>query len=310
MRASSPTSLRADLVLVAVTFVWGSSFVIVKDLYETAPPLAFLSLRFLLALVVLAAIAILFRRRPTPGIAKDGGIVGALLATGLALQVIGIPETTASNAAFVTGLSVPLTPLASWIRTRRLPTLENGIGLALAAGGFVLMTFPAGLARANRGDLVILVAAFIFAFHLVELGERTGRQDPVWMTGAQIACVAALAGVLTLLLPLLSIGDASVREARPVVWSSDFVRALLYLGTLGTVGTFFGMTWAQRHMPATHAAILFALEPVFAALLAAIFLHERLGGRGIVGAVLVLAGIVVSELRFSRRPAQSSANGS
>jgi drug/metabolite transporter (DMT)-like permease len=95
-----------------------------------------------------------------------------------------------------------------------------------------------------------------------------------------------------------------------VVWSGDFVRALLYLGTLGTVGTFFGMTWAQRHMPATHAAILFALEPVFAALLAAIFLKERLTARGVVGAVLVLAGIVVSELRFSRRPVQSSANGS
>jgi drug/metabolite transporter (DMT)-like permease len=302
-------AFKADLALVGVTFVWGSSFVIVKDLYETAPPLAFLSLRFALALAILAGLALLLRRRPTPGIAKDGAIVGSLLATGLALQVIGIPETSASNAAFVTGLSVPLTPLASWIRTRKLPTLENGIGLTLAAVGFVLMTFPSGLARANRGDLVILVAAFLFAFHLVELGERTGRQDPVWMTGAQIACVAALAGALSLLLPLLALGDASLREARPVAWSGDFVRALLYLGTLGTVGTFFGMTWAQRHMPATHAAILFALEPVFAAVLAAIFLRERLSARGVVGAVLVLAGIVVSEMRF-RVSLQSSANGS
>ena len=87
---------------------------------------------------------------------------------------------------------------------------------------------------------------------------------------------------------------------RPVAWQGGFLAAVLYLATIGTVGTFLSQTWAQRHMSATHAAILYALEPVWAALLAAWLLGERLGSRGLWGGALVLAGIVVSELRLGR----------
>jgi len=85
---------------------------------------------------------------------------------------------------------------------------------------------------------------------------------------------------------------------RPLLWSGGFLGAVAYLATIGTVGTFLSQTWAQRHMSATHAAILYALEPVWAALLAAWLLGERLGARGAWGAALVLAGIVASELRL------------
>jgi drug/metabolite transporter (DMT)-like permease len=89
-------------------------------------------------------------------------------------------------------------------------------------------------------------------------------------------------------------------ELRPIVWEGTFLRGVLYLGTLGSVGTFLTQTWAQRHMSATHAAIIFALEPVWAALLAVWLLEERLGATGLWGGALVLAGIVVSELRLRR----------
>jgi drug/metabolite transporter (DMT)-like permease len=117
---SEPVSmrLRADAALLAVTLVWGSSFVVVKNVVAASPPLAFVFFRFLLAAVVCLAIAAGFRRPRTPGLLRDGAIIGGLLAGGMVLQVLGQVETTASKAAFLTGLSVVLTPFAAFERTR------------------------------------------------------------------------------------------------------------------------------------------------------------------------------------------------
>ena len=293
--------LAADAVLVSATVVWGSSFVVVKNVVRDSPPLAFLFWRFLLA----ALIVLLLTRGKgiTTALLRDGAAVGFLLAAGMTLQVIGQTETTASKAAFLTGLSVVLTPFAAFLRSRRLPSLENGAGITLASVGFFLLTFPRGGGPFNRGDLFMTACGVAFAFYIVELGERTAGHDSLRLTGVQLAVVAFSAGILSLLLrtPLLSDLHAAQTESRPLVWQGTFLWSVLYLGTIGAVGTFLAQTWAQRHMSATHAAIIFALEPVVAALLAAQFLGERLGGRGIVGGLLVLAGIVVSELRLSSR---------
>src|SRR5262249_7391845 len=144
-------ALRADLVLVGVTFVWGSSFVVVKNVLRDAPPLTFLSLRFLLA-AALIAIVLPFRRR-TSGFLRDGAIAGLWLGFGMSLQVVGQVETSAPKAAFLTGLSVVLTPFAAYLRTRQLPSLENGVGIALASAGFFFLTFPASGGPFVRGDL-------------------------------------------------------------------------------------------------------------------------------------------------------------
>ena len=297
---------RADAVLVAVTFVWGSSFIVVKNVLREAPPLAFLFWRFLFAT---ALIALALPRRPKdPGVLRDGLAAGLLLAAGMSLQVVGQLETTASKAAFLTGLSVVLTPFAAYARTRRLPSLENGIGIALASAGFFLITFPTGAGRLNRGDLFMLACGVVFAFYIVELALRAGSHDPAWLTAVQLSIVAVVGGLLSLILrALLAAGIPAVgAEARPLLWTGPFIGSVIYLSSIGTVGTFFGQTWAQRHMSATHAAILFALEPVFAALLAAWFLAERLGASGLAGGALVLAGIVVSETRLRRKSTAES----
>jgi drug/metabolite transporter (DMT)-like permease len=220
----------------------------------------------------------------------------------MSLQVIGQTETTASKAAFLTGLSVVLTPFAAYVRTRRLPSLENGLGITLASIGFFLLAFPSGGGPLNRGDLFMTACGVAFAFYIVELGERTRAHDALRLTGVQAAVAAMAAGVLSLLLrtPVLSGLGVAAAEARPVLWQGTFLWSVLYLGSIGGVRTFLAQTWAQKHMSATHAAIIFALEPVVAALLAAHFLGERLGPRGVAGGVLVLAGILVSELRFRK----------
>jgi len=291
----------ADGALVCATIVWGSSFIVIKRVVEESPPLAFLFWRFLLAALLIVALTA--GRGFTRALLRDGAAAGLLLAAGMALQVIGQTETTASKAAFLTGLSVVLTPFAAYVRTRRLPSLENGIGITLASAGFFLLTFPSGGGPLSRGDLFMTACGVVFAFYIVELGERTRAHDPLRLTGVQMAMVAVSGGVLSLFLrwPVLSGLHAAAVEARPIVWQGTFLWSVAYLGTIGAVGTFLAQTWAQRHMSATHAAIIFALEPVVAALLAAYFLNERLGGRGILGGLLVLAGIVVSELRMTSR---------
>lgn len=293
--------LRADAVLVAVTAVWGSSFVVVKNVLEVSPPFQFLFWRFLLATVLTALLAL--GRRAGPGLLRDGLAAGLLLAAGMAFQVLGQTETTASKAAFLTGLSVVLTPFAAYARTRRLPSLENGIGIALASAGFFVLTFPRPGETFERGDLLMTACGVVFAFYIVELAERSPRHDPVLFTGVQLATVAiaSLGLLLALRLPWLAGWRAADLEARPAVWGGTLLFSVLYLGSIGAVGTFLGQTWAQSQMSATHAAIIFTLEPVFAALLAAWFLGERLGPRGAAGAVLVLAGIAVSELRLQRK---------
>jgi drug/metabolite transporter (DMT)-like permease len=227
----------------------------------------------------------------------------------MGLQVLGVPATTASKAAFLTGLSVVLTPFAASLRTRKLPSLENALGVALAGAGFFLLTFPTDGGPIGRGDVLVAACGVVFAFYIVELAERSPGHHALALTGIQLACVCALAGAVSLLLrlPVFASLPEAAREGRPVAWEGTFLWSVLYLASVGTVGTFFGQTWAQKRMSAIHAAIIYALEPVFAALFAAWLLHERLGPRGIAGGILVLAGIAVSELRFGRR--RSTAGG-
>ncbi|HEY6929595.1 MAG TPA: DMT family transporter [Thermoanaerobaculia bacterium] len=295
------SSLRADLVLIGVTVIWGTTFVVVRTVLDTAPPFRFVFWRFLAAGVALAVIA-MFRPR-TRGILRDGTILGLILASGVVLQISGQAETTASKAAFLTGLAVVLTPFVAVLRTRNLPTVENGVGITLASIGFFLLTFPSDGGPMNRGDPLVLVCGVVFAFYGVELAERGGRHDAVWLTLVQIAFVATAGGLFSLLvkLPALANLHAASLEARPILWTKPFVVSVVYLGSIGTVVAFLGWTWAQGRMSAIHGAIILALEPVFAAIFAAWFLHERLGARGLWGGVLVLAGIVISELRLVPR---------
>ncbi len=286
--------LRADAALLVVTMIWGSSFIVVKNVVTDSPPLAFLFFRFAVATALCGALAL--RRPRSPGLLRDGGIIGLLLAGGMTCQVLGQIETTASKAAFLTGLSVVMTPFAAYARTRRLPSLENAAGITLAGLGFLLLTFPGGAGPINRGDVLVFACAIVFAFYIVEISLRTRSHDALWLTTVQLAVVMVVAAVLGAVARLAG----AAFELRPLVWEGTFLRSVLYLGTIGTVGTFVTQTWAQGHMSATHAAIIFALEPVWAALLAAWFLGERLGVSGWWGGALVLLGIVISELNLSR----------
>ena len=201
----------------------------------------------------------------------------------------------------MTGLSVPLTPVAGYLMTRKKPSRENLAGLVLAAAGFAALTWPHSASGWNRGDLLIVVTAVSYAILIVVLAETAPMHDVRWYSFGQVAAAAVAVGVARLALaPFLSgTGVFAVAESRPLALTPRLVAAILWMAIVATVVTFLLQTWAQQRMPATHAAILFALEPVFTALFAALFLGERMTGRDWSGAALVLAGIVVSELKFS-----------
>jgi drug/metabolite transporter (DMT)-like permease len=295
-------SLAADGVLIGVTAIWGSTFV-VNRLVVTGetPPLFFLLLRFSLAAVILVLLA---RGRPrTPGLLADSLAVGGLMAIGIAFQLAGQVYTTASKAAFITGLSVPLTAPVAYLVTRKRPSAENLAGLAIATTGFAVMAWPQDFSGVNSGDLLVLVTALAYAYVVVRLSESSGRHDVRLFAAGQIVCAAATTLLLRLAAqPFLGRPESVFRaEARPLVVDPKFVGLLLWMSLAATVVTFLLMTWAQARMSATHAAVIYALEPVFAALLAAPILGERLSGRELQGGALVLLGILVSELPLSRK---------
>jgi len=179
---------KAKVLLEALPYIQdfrGSTFVVNRIMLETTPPLLFLLLRFSLAAAVLYVLA---RSRPrTPGLFKDSAVIGILLAIGIGCQLAGQLYTTASKAAFVTGLSVPLTPVAGFLMTRKLPTTANFLGLILAAAGFSVLSWPSDATGVNAGDLIVLGTAVSYAVLIVWLAETAGRHDVRWFSFGQIA---------------------------------------------------------------------------------------------------------------------------
>jgi len=295
-------ALLADAVLVGVTAIWGSTFVVNRLVLDAGvPPLLFLVLRFGLGAAILLALA--HGRPRTPGLLVDSAAIGALLALGISCQIVGQLTTTASKAAFITGLSVPLTPVVGFLATRKTPGAENLIGLVFATGGFAVLAWPKQASALDVGDFLILLTAVSYAWIIVRVAEVSGRHDVRWFAAGQIGFAALGVGAARLVAtPFLDRGAGFLgAEANPLVFDGRLVAAILWMALAATVVTFLLQTWAQARMSATHAAIVFALEPVFTAVFAAIFLGERLSGRDVTGAALVLLGIVVSELPMSRK---------
>lgn len=293
-------ALAADAAVASVTAIWGSTFVVNRLVLDTTPPLLFLLLRFGLAAAVLLVLA--HGRRKSPGLFKDSAVIGALLAGGIGTQLVGQLFTTASKAAFVTGLSVPLTPVIGFITTRKTPTRENLTGLIVAAAGFAVLSWPAETSGLNVGDMLVLVTAVLYAYLIVYLGETAGRHDVRWFSAGQMLFATLGVGLLRLAAtPFLNRPEAFfAAEGRALPLDGRLLLAVLWMGLMASVLTTLVQTWAQARMSATHAAVLFALEPVFTAVFAAIILGERMSSRDIAGAALVLLGILVSELPARR----------
>lgn len=289
MSSLSSARWQAELALVAIAFVWGSTFVLVKAALEDISTLLFLALRFLLAAVVLGAIY----RRHLAAIASSGparlwgGVAtGLSLFAGYVLQTLGLRLTTPAKSAFLTGLAIPLVPLLGALLWRTAPKAVEVAGIAVATAGMALMTLPEGGLGINLGDLLTLGAAFFFALHLLAVAHFSPREGFERLSLIQVFTVAALA--------LATFWWAEKEFLR---WSNTLIAALGVTGLVATAAALTVQAWAQRRTSYTRTAVIFAAEPVFAAATSFAVLGEALTGRGWAGAGLILAGILLVELK-------------
>ncbi len=284
--------LRADLVLALIAAIWGSTFIVVKSALEDCSVLLFLALRFTLAS---AALALIFRTKLKAGRSTilGGMAAGLLLILGYILQTEGLRSTSASKSGFLTGMYIVLVPLLAAVVYKNVPGWREWTGVAMAATGMALMTLDGVSWEIVRGDALTLAAAAAFAGHIVLLG-RLAREGPT--AALSLAQIAAGAVVCWMALPFFETPRLS---PTPRLWM-----ALALTGIVATAFVFAAQTWAQRHTTPTRTALLFALEPVFAALTGFFFAGERLGTRAALGALLILAGIV----RVEMKPTRASGN--
>ena len=289
--------LRAYLLMVFVVAVWGTTFVLVKDALTDASPLAFNLVRMTLAFLVMAVIYRRHWRLISRGQIVAGAIVGFFLAMGYQFQTAGLVKTTPSKSAFITGMVVVLVPLFSAVPFLRPPGARSPrwnafVGALLAFAGILLLTLPANSAgflpdftSVNIGDVLTFGCTIGFAFHCIALGHASPRIRFQPLALLQIGFCALFMAVST---PLL--------EHPHIHHTLRLAIALAVAAVLATAAAFSIQSWAQSVLPATHTALLMTLEPVFAWITSFLIMGERLGLRPASGAILILAGIALTEL--------------
>ena len=269
----------AYLALAFAALLFGSTFVVVKEAVGRLPALGFVGWRFLLG----AAVLLLFGLPRGRALWHDGVIAGLFLFAGYATQTVGLAYTTASNSGLITGLYVVFTPLLAAVVARHAPRLLPVTGALLAFAGLALLTFDGGFSL-RKGDLLTVACAVSYAAHIVYLARVAPRHRVIPFTAVQLIVVAGG-------------GLASSAVLEGLRWPPSAVwPALLLTGVAVSAGAFFLQVWAQTVIGPSRTAIILALEPAFAAAIAAVVLGERLTVTGWIGAALILAGIYVALL--------------
>lgn len=310
------SQLAADLLLLLVTLIWGTTFVIVKNAIASMRPLTYISIRFLVAGAVLLGWYVV--RRVGRNLRSKGEIrvevelcsgeahsrrflTGSLI-TGVALlfsyitQTLGLITVPAGKAAFITGLSVVIVPVASGLLLRKAPDRASVIGVVLATTGLGLMSLKLPL-TVEAGDLLVFLCAIGFASHILLVEAYSDHGDTVLFAAIQLLVVS-----------LGSFIGALVFE-RPLVIPGKAWGAILFTALAATSFAFLTQSAVQRYTTATHTALILSVEPVFGAFFAWLLVDEVLTPREIAGAIAILGGMLVSELGSLRRTAPSHSAG-
>jgi drug/metabolite transporter (DMT)-like permease len=300
-------TLYAHLLLLAVVLVWGATFSLVKSALAEVSPLVFNLARMVLAFAAL----LLLHGRSLRGLERRdltlSAAAGLCLALGYQFQTSGLNHTTAPKSAFLTGLVVVIVPLLSAIPgvatdSSTKPSLDTYLGAVLAFTGVILLSTPQGagsafglnvkdlFANIGIGEVLSLLCAVAFAAHLLVMSHAAPRVTARRLGTLQIGFAAVF------MLITLPLGGQLVFHSSRIVWIALAVTSLL-----ATAAAFTIQSWAQQHLPASHTALIFTLEPVFAWLTSLAFFGEQMGRRAMLGAGLILAGILLAELRPTSR---------
>lgn len=280
---------KADLAILSITIVWGSSFILMKNLLEYTPVFAYLSLRFIVATVLICVIFFKHLKNLKTRTFLWGILIGFVVFAGSVLQVVGLKFTTVSNSGFITGLNVVMVPFLSSVFLKKKPSVQAVMGVVLATVGlFFLMGGPR--LEFNKGDILTLFCAVCFALQIILIDKAVSEEEPVQIAIIQIASAAVL---FTLVWGLQGF-------SLPVK-NTTLINTVLWTGALGTAFAYGGLTVAQKHTTPTRAALIIACEPVFAAIFAWTIpnnqgITESPGLFTIIGCILVFGGMLLSEI--------------
>ena len=274
--------MPALLVLLAVTAVWGVTFVQVKDAVAVYPLFAFLALRFAIAGGALAVPGAARLRTLGRAGALSGILAGALLGAGYALQTAGLERTSVSSTGFITGMYVVCTPLLALAVFRTRIGRGAWVGVLLATAGLALL---AGVHRGSLlGDLLVFAGAAVYSLQIVLMERYAPRYDAIGFTLVEM--LTAFGGLLAI---ALALRDLPFPHGW-TVWG-----ALLVTGVFASALAFLAQTWAQRRTTATRTALAFSMEPVWTAFFGFTLAGDRLGATAWLGCVAIMAGIVAAE---------------
>lgn len=276
-----------SLALVGVAAVWGTTFVMVADAVASYPVYSFLGLRFGVATIAFMVLFPSALRRIDPAVVKSGIVAGGFLTAGYVFQTLGLAPgmTTPGRAAFITGMFVVITPFMQAVILKRMPKWTAWVGVVCAVSGLWLLTGGSvGGSGWNLGDTLVLVCAVAYSGHMIVLGSIGRAHDMRPLTLVQLATVTVVCGVMGL------------GERAPAPTSASLWIAILVTGVLASAVAFAVQTYAQKHLSPTRTALILICEPAFGGLFAWLAIGERLGSAGLVGAILILAGMAASEV--------------
>nr|WP_254911534.1 DMT family transporter [Sphingomonas sp. CDS-1] len=279
---------RPELALIGITLLWGGTFLIVHQAMHHSGPLFFVGLRFGTAALMALPFALPLLRGVTRREWLAGVMIGVGIFTGYSLQTWGLQTIASSTSAFITAAYVPLVPILQWIILRRRPRLASWAGVALAFIGLLLIAAPKDGLSLGRGETLTLISTLAIALEIIFISLWASRVDVARVTFIQLAVTSLLAFA-----SMIPAGEA----IPPFSWT--VVLSACGLGLM-TALIQFVMNWAQQSVSATRATLIYAGEPVWAGLIGWIA-GDRLPAIALLGGALVVAAVIVSEIRFGKR---------
>jgi drug/metabolite transporter (DMT)-like permease len=284
----------ADFSLLFVTFIWGTTFVLVQNAIGLLEPFSFNGIRFLAAALMLLLWLFIFERKQLVFLnirmLASGVFIGFWLFLGYATQTIGLLYTTTSKAGFITGLSVIFVPLFSMFLLKQFPSRNAVIGVSIATFGLFLLTMT-DVSSLNIGDGFVFICAISFALQIIFTGKFSSKYPTLLLTVIQISTVAILSIISAFLFE-----DWKKSFNVEILLSKDVMIALIITSIFATALAFLIQTNFQKYTTATRVALIFAMEPVFAAIAGYYWAAERLSYSALFGCLLIFAGMIFAEL--------------
>lgn len=290
MQSSNITHWRAELMLLLMTLIWGATFMFTKIGLESSPPFFYLILRFSVALTMM----LLFFHKHLKNISrttwKHGAILGGLFGSGFVLQTYGLEFTEITNSAFITGLTVVLTPFAFKLISKNKINFWPKIGVITAFIGLYIFTNP-DINSINIGDILTLISTSFWAIYITFMDKFTKGDDSKQRTMQLVT----LQFLFVLPIPLLGFLFFELPDFY-VSFNSDLITSVLFNGVLASFVLTIIHTTYQRYTTPVKAALIFSLEPIFASFFALMFMSEILSSMELIGAAILMFGVLISEL--------------